>query len=116
MILVRLPHDWLLLLLLGSGLIRRLHPIHGRLKLLRIANAIRENSADIEGSAAEIAGSLGQRWTSGRARCRYRLGKLNDVHAASCQRLMRTLHQPQPIAPVCNVAGGEGGPSSALPA
>src|SRR5438309_695756 len=80
-----LPRDWVLLLLLRGRLIRRLHPVHGRLKLLRIVNAIRENSADIEGSAAEIAVILRQWRATGGPRCRNRLRKLNGVHAASRQ-------------------------------
>jgi hypothetical protein len=56
MILARSAHDSILLLLLRGRLIRRLHPVHGRLKLLGVANAIRENPADIEaGSTTEIA-------------------------------------------------------------
>src|ERR1700693_1279563 len=104
----------LLLLLRSSGLHRRHHPVHSWLQLLGIASAPQEKYADIEGSTAEIAISLRQRRASGSARCRNRLRKLNGVHAAACPRLMRIQHEPQAIASVCNVVGGDYRPSAAV--
>jgi len=106
-----------LLLLLGGGLHRRLHPVHCGLKLLGIANATQEHQAGIvaeEGKAAKITVSPGQGRASRRARSGNHCGKLNGVHAAAGQDLMWVMHEPKAIVAVCDAAGGDHRPSAAV--
>src|SRR5260370_7707108 len=86
------------MLLFGGCVKHRLHLVYSRLKLLGVGNASRKHCNWIDaGKAAEIAVSLRQGRTPGRARCGNRLRELNDVHAAACQPLIRILHEPKPI-------------------
>src|ERR1700737_1227200 len=113
--MIRCPrHDWVLLLLLGSGFHYRPQPVQGRLKLLGIANAIQKNWTRIKGeNAAKIAVSLRQGWASRRASRGNHLRELNGIHAAAGQDLMRIPHEPKAIVSLRDVPGGDYRPLSA---
>src|SRR5260370_39521690 len=103
------------MLLFGGCVKHRLHLVYSRLKLLGVGNASRKHCNWIDaGKAAEIAVSLRQGWTPGRARCGNRLRELNGVHAAACQRLMRILHEPKAIVAVGDAADRAYPPLAAL--
>src|SRR6185437_10751517 len=78
-------------------------------------NATQKHGTRIEvGKAAKITVGFRQRGTSGRACCGNHRGQLNGIHAAAGQDLMRILHEPKAIVPVCDVIRRDYRPLSAV--
>ena len=48
------------------------------------------------------------------ARCRNDLGELDRVHAATSERLMLILHEPNAVSRIKHVVGGDYGPMTAI--
>lgn len=88
------------------------HLLHGLGKLVGVKGDVEEPTAQVEGRAGKLAKGR-EEWRAARAaRWRDVLRKMDGVQAATGQRFMGVLHQPEAVVAVYDHVGGDDGPVS----